>query len=440
MKKVLSFFTNSGTAKNAGWLILGKIVQMAIGFFVGVLTARYLGPSNYGIINYIGAYIAFFTALCTLGINSVIVKEIIDHPYCEGEVIGTSIILKSISSFLSALMIVAIVFVVDKGDPTTVAVAALCSIGAVFNVLETFNYWFQSKLKSKITALATLIAYVSTAIYRILLVFQGSSVEFFAFASSVDYIVAGVILFVFYKKFKGPELSFSWEYGKELLKRSSPFIISSLMVAIYGQTDRIMLKQMISETEIGYYALASDLNMKWCFILSAIISSMSPSILTAYKNKQMNLFNRNNIILYAIVFYLSSLVAVLFTILAKPLIQLLYGVAYLPSVEPLRVIAWYTAFSYLGVARNAWVVSMNAQKYLKFIYATAALSNVLLNIVLIPPMGAIGAAIASLIAQIVTVMIAPFFIKDMRANSILMLKAIDPRVFINAIVAKKVTK
>jgi len=96
----------------------------------------------------------------------------------------------------------------------------------------------------------------------------------------------------------------------------------------------------------------------------------------------------------------------------------------LPSVNPLRIITWYTAFSYLGVARNAWVVGKDKQKYLIWIYMSAALSNVLFNIWLIPIWGASGAALASLIAQIVTVMVAPFFIKPLKRNSVLMLEAI----------------
>ena len=123
-------------------------------------------------------------------------------------------------------------------------------------------------------------------------------------------------------------------------------------------------------------------------------------------------------------FYLSVFVSVLFAVLAEPVIYILYGEAYLPAVNPLRIVTWYTAFSYLGVARNAWVVGKDKQKYLIWIYMSAALSNVLFNIWLIPIWGASGAALASLIAQIVTVMVAPFFIKPLKRNSVLMLEAI----------------
>ena len=86
---------------------------MAINFFVGIYTTRFLGPSNFGLINYASAYTGFFASVCTLGINSVIVKELVNNREKEGTVLGTSIVLKIISSFLSAISIVCIVSVVD---------------------------------------------------------------------------------------------------------------------------------------------------------------------------------------------------------------------------------------------------------------------------------------------------------------------------------------
>ena len=422
MKKIKALFNNK-IVKNAGWLIFGKIIQMLINFIVGILTARYLGPDNYGLISYAGAYTAFFSSICTLGINSVIVKEFIDIPKEEGKIIGTALGLRAVSSLFSAITIIAISLVLDAGEPTTVWVVTLCSIGVIFNIFDTFNYWFQSKLQSKKTAIASLIAYSVTALYKVILLIAGKSVIYFALAISVDYICIAVILIIFYIKDKSGKISFSKCYAKELLRKSVHFILPGLMVAIYGQTDKIMLKHMISAAEIGYYATAVSICNVWCFVLSAIIDSLNPPIMQAY-NEDKSKFQRLNIILYSIVFYISVFVSLLFTVFGKYVISVLYGAEYLPAVAPLRIITWYTAFSYLGMARNAWVVCENKQKYLKYIYFSAAISNVMLNIILIPLWGASGAAAASLIAQIITTMVVPFFIKDMRKNSIMMVKAI----------------
>ena len=413
----------SATIKNAGWIIFGRIAQMSISLFVGLLTARYLGPSNYGLINYATAYVAFFMTLCTLGLNSILVKEFVDNPQKDGEIIGSTLIMRGISSLLSAGIIICLVGFVEAGERDTIIVTSLCSIGLVFNIFETFNSWFQSKLMSKITTIVSLVAYIVTSIYKIILLSLGKSVAWFAFSTSVDYICIGVLLFICYKKTGGSKLAFSLQTCKNMLEKSIHFILPGVMVAIYGYADKIMLKHMLSEVEVGYYSTAAALCGMWCFVLSAIIDSVNPSIMKAFK-KDSFLFEKRNRQLYAIVFYISIGVSIALCALAKPVVWILYGEQYLPAANPLRVITWYTAFSYLGVARNAWIVCENKQKYLKYIYISSAICNVVLNFVFIPLWGTTGAALASLITQIATTLIVPFFIKEIRRNSILIVEGI----------------
>ncbi len=419
--RISAIFHNK-TLRNSGWLIGGKVAQMAISLVVSLLTARYLGPSNYGLINYASSYTAFFTAFCNLGITSLLVKEFVDHPEDEGLAIGTALGLRAMSSVLSALTIMAIVCVVDRDEPTTILVVALCSLGLVFTVFNTFNYWFQRHLKAKYTAIATFLAYLITAIYRLVLVISGKSVVWFAAATSVDHVCFAVLLVWFYKQNKGQGLRFSWKYGMQLLSRGKHFILSALMVSIYGQTDKMMLKQMLDLTETGFYSTATAINTMWCFVLTALIDSLQPSVLEAHKSGDEELFKKKNRQMYAVVFYISMGVAVLFNVFAELVIYILYGKDYLPAAMPLRIVSWYTAFSYLGVARSSWIVSKNRQRHLIKIYATAAIGNVALNYLLIPLWGASGAALASLIAQILTGFVLPFFIKDLRENSLLMLE------------------
>lgn len=413
----------SASVKNAGWLVFGRIGQMVISLIVGLLTARYLGPSNYGLINYATAYTAFFMAFCTLGINSILVKEFIDNPSEEGQIIGSTLVLRGISSILSAIVIVCLVSILDAGETTTIVVTALCSIGLVFNIFETFNYWFQSKLQSKVTAIVLLVGYIFTSVYKVVLLILQMSVEFFAFSTSLDYIIVGVLMLLCYKKYGGGRLKFSKSTSKRMLSKSIHFILPSMMVAIYGYVDKFMLKQMLSETDVGYYSTATAVCGMWSFVLTAIIDSMYPSIMASHKDDTA-LYEKKNRQLYAIVFYFSVAVSVVFCLFGKYIVLLLYGEQYIPAVAPLRVVTWYTAFSYLGVARNAWIVCEDKQRYLKYIYIFAAICNVILNCIFIPLWGATGAAAASLITQITATIVVPLFIKNIRYNSIMMIEGI----------------
>lgn len=194
------------------------------------------------------------------------------------------------------------------------------------------------------------------------------------------------------------------------------------MVSIYDSTDKFMLKQVMNEAEVGFYSTAVSLCNTWVFLLTALIDSSYPVILQSFENKEG--FERRNRQLYAIVFYASVSVSLLFSIFASPIVVFLYGETYAPAAAPLRIITWYVAFSYLGVARNAWIVSYGKQNYLKYLYMGAALANVLLNALMIPPWGASGAALASLLTQISTILVFPTLIKDLRPNVRLMLDAI----------------
>lgn len=422
IKRCIQKLKQSKEFINASWLIAGRVVQMVVSFVVSILTARYLGPSNYGIINYAGAYVAFFTSLCTLGINSVIVKDFVDNPDEQGCTIGTTLVLRGLSSILSAICIVAVVSIIDNDEPITIIVSALSSIALIFQIFDTINYWFQSRYESKITSIATLIAYVVTSTYRIVLLVLGENIKWFAFATSVDYIILGACLFYAYKKRKGPHFSFSKIKAKQLLRKSYHYILSGMMVAIYGQTDKLMLKQMLDETTVGYYSLASSINLMWVFVLTAIIDSFYPTIMQLFKTNN-ELYKKKNRQLYAIIIYVSIFVGICFMLLGTSFIKIVYGEEYIKAAMPLRIIVWYTIFTYLGVARNAWIVCENKQKYLKYIYCSAAVINIMLNYILIPKFSASGAALASLITQIFTSMIIPFLIKDMRPNTLLMLDA-----------------
>lgn len=411
------------TVQNAGWLIMGRVVHVLLSFVIGLLSARYLGPSNYGLINYATAYTTFFTAFCTLGINSVLVKNFIDNPQEEGQAIGTTLILRLVSSVLSLITIAGIVRLIDGNDKVALTVVTLYSLGLVFHIFDTFNYWFQSKLLSKYYAIATLISYIVASFYRLLLLILGKSVEWFAIANSVDHFILSLLLVIFYKMNHGPKLSFSFRKAKQLLSVSCSYILSGLMVAVYGATDKLMLKQMLNESAVGFYALATTISNMWVFILSAIIDSLKPTIMRDHnENKQK--YELGNRKLYAIIFYLSVLASVGISIIAPLFISIVYGKAYLPAVTPLRIVVWYVAFSYLGVARDIWIICERKQKYLKYIYIGSAGANVLLNLIFIPLLGASGAAIASLLTQISTIFVFPLFFKDFRPNVKIVLDAI----------------
>ena len=418
-------------ANNAFWIISIQVVKSLLGMIISMFTVRFLGPSNFGLINYASAIVAFVAPIMYLGLNNILVQEVVNNPQKEGEVLGSSITLSGISAFLCMGGIFSFVSIVNRGEKETIIVCALYSILLLFQALELMVYWFQAKLLSKYSSSVMLVAYAFISCYRIFLLATEKNIYWFAISYALDYLIIALGLFIIYKKLGGAKLCFKFETAKKLLQKSRYYIVSSMMVTIFAQTDKIMLKLMIDDAATGFYSAAVTCASLTSFVFSAIIDSFRPMIFE-HKKKSEELYEKDIKNLYAIIIYLSLFQCIIVSFVASIIIQILYGNEFMLATDPLRVIVWYTTFSYLGAVRNIWMLAENKQKYLWIINLFGALANIVLNIILIPIIGILGAALASLVTQIFTNVIIGFIIKPIKYNNILMLEALNPKVLINS--------
>ncbi len=417
--------------KNATWIIGIQLVKSLLALVISMLTARFLGPSGFGLINYAASVVSFVAPIMYLGLTGVLVQELVTHPEREGEILGTSIFLTLFSSLFCIGGVAAFVSIANFGERDTFLVCLLYSTLLIFQSLEIMIYWFQAKLLSKYSSMVALFAYLIISGYKIFLLVTGKSVYWFAVSNALDYMVIAIGLLFVYRRMGGARLRFSTETAKNLLKKSRYYIIPDMMVAIFAQTDRIMLKLMIDDAATGYYSAAVACAGMTAFVFCAVIDSFRPMIFDDKKNNEEQ-YEKDVCRLYSIIIYLSLLQSVFITAFAGLIIRILYGVDYAPSVSALQLIVWYTTFSYVGGVRNIWILAESKQKYLWVINLTGAAANVVLNYFLIPVMGIMGAALASLITQIFTNVIIGFIIKPIRYNNRLMIKALNPADCVNA--------
>lgn len=419
--------------KNASWIIGCKIIQSLLNLVIGLITARYLGPSNYGVLSYVSSVVAFTMPLMQLGLGHTLVKEFVRKPEQEGVILGTSLMLNIISAVFCMVGSVAFVMFVNAGETETIVVCVLYSLTLIFNATEMTQYWFQSKLLSKYPSIAALIAYIVVAAYKIYLLVTQKNVVWFAFSNVIEYFLISVILIVIYKNVRGQRLSVNLCVGKQLLSESKYYIIPSMMVVIFQNTDRIMIKLMVGETETGFYSAAITCIGISAFVFSAILDSARPVILEE-KDRNPALYEKRVVQLYSIITYLSLAQSVGMTILAKPLVFLLYGEKYAKAARILAVAVWYNTFGHYGSVRNIWILAEGKQKYLTAINIMGACANIALNFVLIPLWEAVGAAVASVITQFFTNVIVGFIFKPIRKNNTFMIKGLNPKIIINMIV------
>ena len=423
---------NNRVIKNASWIIMCRVVQAVLGLIISMIMARYLGPSNFGLLNYANSIVTFVIPVMRLGIHGVLVQEFVTSQDQEGEILGTSITLSFISAIVCVIGVITFVSCANAGERDTIIVCALYSFTLIFQSFEMINYWFQAKLLAKYSSIIALIAYTVVSLYKIILLINRKSIFWFAVANTLDYLVIAAGLLIVYYRFGDQKLRFLKRRAKKLIGIGKYYILSDLLITVFAQTDRIMLKSMMGNQATGYYSAAVACAGMTQFVFAAIIDSMRPTIFES-KKKSEELYKKNLARLFSVIIYLSLIQSVVMTLFAPLIVRILYGRQFIQAISALQIVVWYTTFSYLGSARNIWILAEGKQKHLWKINLFGALTNVLLNTLLIPPFGVNGAAIASLITQFATNFITGYIFTPIQGINQVILKGAEPMLFVDTV-------
>ena len=398
---------------NTGWQIGQNIYSMLLSLIVGSLSARYLGPSNYGILGYGATLVTLFSSISKLGMDSVVVNEIVKKKENSGIYLGTAIVMRLIASVFSVLCVSIVVMLMEPENKLLQLVTFLQAISLVLQVHEVFNYWFQVELKSKYYVIASILGLTIMSAWRIYLLATGASVQWFALSSSIQAGVVMVVTLLIFIKLKEVKLRFSIEAGKMILSKSHHFIISSIAITLYMQTDKMMLGKMVGTEIVGYYTAAMTIATLWEFVPGAIVNSVRPVII-ADREEHYEKYIRKIQLLMLMMTFMSVGVGIVVTLLDKVAIIILFGEKYLSAAPVLAVLIWSTGFAQIGTARSIWIVAEDYNPYQKYMVIMGAIVNALLNYFGIRFFGMIGAAYATLLSQAFVQFIAPLFFKKTR--------------------------
>lgn len=409
--------TKNRFLQNTSWIVGANLVQMVLSFIIGMISARYLGPSNFGVINYAAAIVAFFTSIANLGMEGVLVNEFTRKEYKNSEVLGTSLVMGLVASIISSILVVLLVGVLKQWDSLMIVVTFLQSLTLVFKAFNVFDYWFQSKLLSKYPSIIKCLSYIVMSAYKIFLLVTNKSVIWFAFSLGVDTLsIALGLMFCYFVIEKG-EIGFNGRLIWHILVQSAPFIISGLVSVIYTQMDKVMIEQFLNDSaQTGLYSAALTVCTTWLFLPQAFITSARPVIL-GMKDRNDSRYIVRLKQLYSFIIWGCIAVAAAITICAPIIIKILYGDAYAAAANTLRIVIWYTVFAMIGTARGIWILCEKKNKYVWRYLIVGSIVNVILNACLIPYLGITGAALATVFAQFTSAIIAPVFYKETRIHT-----------------------
>jgi O-antigen/teichoic acid export membrane protein len=384
--------------RNTTWLFSEQVLRMVAGLLVGIWVARYLGPYFFGIYSYSVAFVALFGTLAKLGLDNIVVRDIVNYPDKTAETIGTAFWLK-VGGGLTTIctILAAVVFIED--DPKTGLFIMIVAAGLFFQSFEVVNFYFQAQVLGKYIAACKMVQLMVSSLLKLFLIIIQAELIFFVAVILVDEIsLAAMYGFIYSKRRPGKFWQpFHLPTAKRLLKDSWPLLFASFAVVIYMRIDQVMIKALLGQREVGLYSVAVKLSEVWYFVPTIITTSLFPAILNAKKQSD-DLYYRRLKQLYALLIWLGIIVALPVSLSAERIVVILYGSAFSQSGSVLTILVWAGIAVGLMVSSGRFLIAENLTKYTLERNLMGALLNVGLNLLLIPKFGIKGAASSSVFA------------------------------------------
>jgi PST family polysaccharide transporter len=384
--------------ENMGWLMVDRVVRMGMGLVVGVWVARYLGPIQFGSLNFAAAFVALFGSATALGLEGIVVREVLHKAEDAHEILGTTLALRSAAGILAVGVSIAILMVIQPHDREALLLVSIFSLTLVFQAFDTIDSFFQSQVRSKITVWAKNGAFLVFAAVRVSLIYVKAPLWAFAAAMTGEIALGAAGLVVGYRLSGGK--MFFWRSSKrratQLLQQSWPVIFSALAIMVYMRLDMVMLKMMQGDFAVGLYAAATRVSEVWYFIPMAIVSSVSPAIMRAKDDPE--LFYGRLRKLFSLMTLSACVIGSIVALASPTIIRVLYSNSYSGAAPVLAVHVWASVFVFLGTAQTPWNISKGLLKLSLCWTTVGAVINIAMNLYLIPRYSAMGAAISTVVS------------------------------------------
>lgn len=383
---------------NTGWMFFGQMFSLLVSFFIGAWIARYLGPANYGILSYALAFAGLFAFIASLGIDGILVRELVTNPEKRDELLGTAFRLKLMGGAI-AFALAILSACLFKVSPLVRLLIILFSASFILQAINVISSYFQAEVKSKNNVTAILAATIISSFLKVAVILLDKGVIFIILVFTLDFLWQWLGLVQAYNNY-GLQVK-NWSFNKNLavriLKNSWPLMLASAAWFIYLRIDQVMIGALLGNREVGLYAAAVKLVEVWYFIPGIICASFFPAIVQA-KKVSLHIYKKRLKALYLLMTGLAFLIAIFSTILAPWIIIKLFGPEYSAAIIILQIYVWSGLGLFLGLVITQYFLSENRSRDIFLYNSLSMLANIILNLILIPKLGLTGAAWATLIS------------------------------------------
>ncbi len=384
---------------NIGWLSSDRIVRLFGAVVVSSAVARYLGPGNFGLLNYGLAIFGLFNAASNLGLDFLVVREVALGHEREPHILGTAFVLKAAASVATTLGAILCTRILEPHNRLLLEIVAVMSIAAISQAFDVIDFCFQARTQSRYTVMARTSVFVVASLARFVAVFLHVQLIIFAWIGAIEIVVSELALATSYLRFRKPMPRWKWKLpvARGFLAESWPLLISSVMIMIYMRTDQVMLGKLASAVVVGQYSVAVRLSEIWYGIPIVICVSVMPRLLKSMEADPARYYARLER-LYEGMILLGILVG-LTTQLAGPLVvRILFGRQFAPAASILSVHIWTGIFVSVGVVSGQQIIQERLTTTAMYRTVAGAIVNVALNFLWIPRWGGLGSAMATLTA------------------------------------------
>jgi len=409
---------------NTAWLLTEKIIRTLINFVVVAWIARYLGPAQFGVLSFAQSLLFLFAAVATLGVDNILIRELVSKKFAQGPLLFTSLALKLIAASIVIAVMFAGLFAASI-DAETKLIVFLISFSLLFQSCNVIEFFFQAKVRSRYIAFTNLLMVLISSTVKVWLILVEAPLIALAAVITLDAILVAALLLIFFVK-SGEHFS-DWTFdrviARQILKDGFPLFVSGTLVAIYLRIDQVLLHALIGPEVVGQYAVAIRLVDTYNIIPVAVASALNPAIIAA--KGTANYLSRLQA-LYDLLIW-SSIAAIMGSaLLGAWFIQLMFGEVYRDAVLPFQIQMVSALFLAIGYVTNTWLIAENRQVHMLIRSALGILVNVLLNLMLIPVFGPVGAAVATLVTQFSITLLYLLTIGEVRPLARMVFRAFNP--------------
>jgi len=402
---------------NTGWLFADKVVRMSVGLLVGVWVARYLGPQEFGLLNYAIALVAIFGAVAPLGLNRIVVRDLAKDSESAAVTLGTAFGLQVTGGAFAVGLVILFVHVASPADTTIKLLAALLSIALTLRATDVIKYWFEAEIRSKYTVLVDGFAFFVSSTVKVVLILLHAPLLAFVWAIILETALSALGIAIFYS-LKTRALG-NWRFrfwrAKELLHQSWPIVLSALAIMVQARADQVMLGSMIGSREVGQYSAAMRLIEAFGFVPTIIVGSIAP-IVTRAKQESSDRYRERMIDVYRVMFITFLAVAIPIFLFGRSFTIFLLGSDYSKAGSLLALFAVRQFFVNFGVARSLYITNENLFKYGLLSAVVGSILNIVLNYFLIPTYKSDGALLATVISFLASIFLVDLFSAGTRTN------------------------